>query len=174
MDSQNALAAGDYTALIQGCGLQLNDGFIVCRKQEGDATQDLLHFVAPPVECANKDSCVSFKILFPDGSNSFGAKIPKGSVDFPVPWTELTHKKTFDKGDRGFWGYSYDIQYTGSDGQEYHVFTLGEIYMRVIAKGYDSLHASVSDPNFAMEFVYDGIPVKMTTGGRTYVGKKSP
>lgn len=167
-----AIEAGDKTAPIEGCGQQLQDGVLVCRKTEGDASQDQIVFVGPPAECAGKDPCVTFKIFYPDGSPSYAGSIPRGMTRIPVPWEQLLKRSTFEKNDRGFWGYSYAIRYLGPDGKERMTYSDGFIFLVVTSQGYTSLHELPDDPNYAWSWVEDGAQVKLTTGARVYVARR--
>lgn len=164
--------ANDYTALIEGCGLQLNDGFIVCRKTEGDASTEKLTFIAPPAKCLN-NTCVSFKVFNQSGDVIYGNAFPKGTTRLDVPWSTILQSSAFELGSRGFWGIVYTITFTGSDNQEHTVETEGEIYLRVQSKSYVPLHDVSGDPNFVWNWKQDGVEVRMTTAGRTHVDKRS-
>lgn len=169
--SMAAILANDYTALIQGCGNPLVNGYTYCRKTEGSAANESLIFVAPPSQCTT-DSCVSFKIFNQDGELVYGASIPKGQTKSTIAWKDLLKRDTFEKNDRGFWQYTYDIKYLDPNGKEYLSRSIGEIRMRVLPKDYVPLDQVKDDPNFVWVWVQDGTQVKMTTGARTYVEKK--
>ena len=72
----SALAAGDKTALMDGCGQQLQDGNMVCRKSKGPVGEDQIFVTAPPTNC-KKPPCVAYKIFFPDGSPSIGGDLQR-------------------------------------------------------------------------------------------------
>jgi hypothetical protein len=167
-----AIAAGDYTALIEGCGNQLVSGYTYCRKVDGVSTDELLYFVAPATECLSKTSCVSFKVFNPDGSVAFGGEVPRGTTRVAIKWSDLTKKPVFTNQDRGFWQFIYDIKWLDLDGNERMTRSLGEIRLRVLPKTYLPLNEVSSDPNFVWQWSENGVVVKMTTGARTYVGKK--
>lgn len=165
----SALGGNDYTGLIKGCGNQLSDGFIVCRKQEGESASDDLIFSAPILNCTGNGPCVSVKIFYVDGSPSYGFEIPRDKTEFSIPWSVLLKGNKFLLGDRGFWGYQYTMKFIDESGTQRETTTQGEIYMRVIKKGYMPLHDIKDDPNFVWQ-INDGITtVKMTSSGRTYV-----
>lgn len=175
----SALSGLDETGLIDGCGTQLQDGFMVCRMMEGPVDQKSIFFVGPPAQCAETDaqgnpvdSCVHFSIYFPNGNPSLDGKIPRGQTRVPVLWKDLVKKDTFAKGDRGFWSYDYTIKWIDPDGKEQSTFVQGELILRVYTQDYKPLHDSPADPNFVWQWTENGAPVAMTTGGRVYVGKK--
>ncbi len=171
-DTMSPLEAGDPTALIEGCGNQLVSGYTYCRVREGDNTGLKLTIVAPITECKKTDGCAYYKIYFPTGEPTLGGVIPKGQSSVSIFWSELTKKTTFDVGDRGFWPVLVDIFWLDKDGNERRSTTEGEIRLRVYRSSYTPLHEISNDPNFAWEFHYGKIPVKVTTNLRAYVGKK--
>lgn len=171
----------DYTALIEGCGNQLVPGYTYCRKTEGQQAAESLVFVAPPVKCLEKDPetgadtgpCVTFKVYFPDGSKpAYGGSIPRGQTRASVPWNTILGKNSFELGDRGFWPYTYAIRYIGQDARERTAVSQGEIRMRVMKKDYVPLDNVSEDANFVWKWQDNGVPVRMTTGARTFVGKR--
>lgn len=174
LDSSKVFAneANDYTGLVEGCGLQLNDGFIVCRKTEGDATGEKLVFVAPPAKC-QAESCVSFKVFDQRGAVVYGDVFPKGKTRIEVPWEKLLNGASFQLNARGFWGFVYAITFTGVDGIDRTVQTEGEIYLRVLRKDYTPLHDVSNDANFVWNWVERGVQVRMTTAGRVHVDRKN-
>jgi hypothetical protein len=170
--TMTAIAAGDLTALIQGCGNQLVSGYTYCRKVEGDNTTESVVFVIPTSKCG-EDSCAEVKIFFPDGSPTYGYVFKKGETIHRVKWADLTKKSTFDIDDRGFWPFTYRIKYIDKQGKQRETVTEGEIRLRILRKGYTPLHEISEDMNFVWKFQYDGVDVKMTTGGRTYVSERN-
>lgn len=177
-DAMGAIEGGDVTALIDGCGRQVQDGAMLCRKTEGDAAQDKIYIVAPPIKCADRDDdkdgkpdpCVTFKIFFPDGSPAYGDSIPQGQTRRAVAWSSLLKGSTFELGHRGFWAYSVERRFNGTDGHERREFDQGFIFLVVLRKGYTSLHEIAADPNYAWQWAESGAPVKVTSSGRAYVG----
>lgn len=169
-----AMEAGDYTALIEGCGNQLVPGYTYCRKLEGSVADENLYFVVPITRCARTDFCASFKVYLPSGEPAYGASIPKGESRAEVPWKTILGRDTFQVGDRGFWLYTYEIHYTGTDFKDYVIYSEGEIRMRVVKQGYTALQNIEDDPNFTL-FLHNkktGVDVKMTSTARTYVSKQ--
>lgn len=169
-----ALVSGDYTALIEGCGNQLVPGYTYCRFSEGEIAQGFVTFVAPPVICLGKkeEPCVTFKVYFPTGEPTYGGEIPRGKTRANVEWETLLHKKTFEKGDRGFWPFTYRIRWVDPEGKEQLTMSQGEIRLRVYSKEYIPLQNVSEDENYVWKWVENGLPVHMTTGARTYVGLK--
>jgi hypothetical protein len=169
----SAIESGDETGLIEGCGQQVTSGLTFCRKQEGDAGTDAVYFIAPPAKCLGDGPCVSFKIYFPDDTPTYGDTIAQGATrSKPITWATLLHKPTFDLSDRGLWPFSYDVKWIDQNGKEQHSYSDGEIVLRVYKKGYLPLAQVQGDPNFVWSWLENGIPVKMTTGMRVWVGKK--
>lgn len=167
-----AVEAEDLTALVQGCGNQLVSGYTYCRKMEGEATNESITFVAPISNCKNGE-CTELKIFYPDGSPSYGYVFKKGESKHVVKWTTLTKKNTFDVQDRGFWLFTYRIKFIDTDGRERETVTEGEIRLRVYRQAYIPLHEVPEDRNYVWKFNFDGVNVRMTTGGRTYVSRKN-
>jgi hypothetical protein len=170
LDPMPAVPHHDVTALIEGCGLPLTTGFIVCRKTQGEIASDSLVFVAPPVQCKGDDPCVTFKVFFLDGTPAYGGSIAKGTTRREVPWQTILKRNTFELSDRGIWGISYTVRYLLDDGIERTTYSQGEIYLRVMKKGYFPLHAVDSDPHFIWSWDEKNRRVKATSGMRTFVG----
>lgn len=167
-----AIEGGDMTALIEGCGNQLVSGYTYCRVREGQvATTDTLFFVSPVVKC-NTKPCVTFKVYFPDGSPTLGGSIPEGQTRVGILWKDIVKRDTFELGDRGFWPYTYEVHFMDPQGLEHTMRSEGEIRMRVISKAYVPLADVAEDSNFAWRWIENGTPVKLTTGARTYIGKR--
>jgi hypothetical protein len=168
----DAIASGDVTAPLEGCGTQLQDGVLVCRKTEGDASKDQIYFVGPAADCAGSDPCVTFKVFFPDGSPAIDGAIPLGKTRQALAWTALLKRDTFEKADRGFWAYSYQIRFQGPDGRERSTFLQGFIFLVVTSQGYTSAHELPAEPNMAWSWNEGGAPIKVSTAGRVYVGRR--
>lgn len=170
-ESMAAIEAGDYTALVQGCGNQLVPGYTYCRKTEGEIANDSLIFVGPSnIVCSDNESCIHIKIFFPDQTPALGVAIPKGKSQIVVPWQDILKKSTYEITDRGFWPFIYSMKFMDDKGQEQETRTEGEIRMRVLRKSYIPLNDVSSDSNFVWKWKFGSVPVRMTTGGRTYVG----
>lgn len=169
-DQMSAVMAGDYTGLIYGCmGNQPIPGFLYCREIEGSATTRTITFISPDPNCGG-DRCVEIKVYNQQASLVWGYAFQKGERSKTIQWNVLTRKDTFDQGDRGFWAYVYLVTYIADDGKEYDTITQGEIRMRVVKAEYQNLDNVKFDHNFVWKFVYEGTPIKMTTGGRTWIG----
>lgn len=165
--------ANDLTALVdgselQGCGTQLQSGLLFCRVSEGQAVTEKIYFVAPPVKCKRDDACVFIKVYFPNGEPALEVAIPKGQTEIGIPWQDIIKAESFKKDQRGFWGFKRKMYFT-IDGVDHENIDEGLIYLRVIS--YESLHESKDNPYFVWTFESRGSVVKMTTSGRTYVGK---
>jgi hypothetical protein len=167
-----AAEAGDYTALIEGCGNQLVQGYTYCRVREGDPTSGKIKIVVPPTQCKRPDACAFYKIYFPDGSPSIGGAIPKGETSAEIMWSDIAKKPIFSVGDRGFWPFTTEIYWLDPDGNERMTFAEGEMRMRVYRKEYEPLNQVQMDSNFVWMWEEKGVFVKSTTGARSYVSKK--
>ena len=168
--SISAMEAGDYTGLIYGCmGSQPIAGFNYCREIEGSATTRTLTFISPDPNCEG-DRCVEIKVYNQQAALVWGYSFPKGERSKTITWSVLTKKETFDIGDRGFWAYVYSMVYIGEDGREHDTITQGEIRLRVIKSSYQNLDNVKFDRNFVWKFTFNDFPIKMTTGGRTWIG----
>lgn len=181
-----SVIAGDMTALIStvgvdGCGSQVTPGIAYCRKVDGDPTTERLSFLGPPAECEGAGPCVNIQIFFPGGGPAMSLDIPRGQTRVDIPWSELTKKPAFDRGDRGFWTYNVKILHSDGDGHEVPTYQQGELLLRVYqakkcdAAGacqfYTPLHESPHDPNFAWEWREGAQVLRVTTAGRAYAGK---
>lgn len=169
--AMSAIEGEDYTGLVEGCGNQLVPGYTYCRKMEGTPTEELMYFHAPKTECV-QEPCRTFKVFGPNGDIVFGGEFKRGEVRVGVPWSKLTGRSSFEIGDRGFWGVIYEIKFIDSAGRERTTLTQGEVRMRVVRRGYIPLHNSENDKEFVWKWKSNGVDIKMTTGGRTFVGKQ--
>lgn len=171
VDPQDAVSSNDSTALIgsPGCG-GLTTGAMVCRKAEGDdATKDYLEFYGPKTEC-DSDACVFVKVLSNKGQVIYGNSIAKGQTSKRVAFSVLLGKDKFEVGQHGLYGVIYTILYQDRKGEERRTFTEGYIFLRVLRKGYVSLHNSRDDEHFVWSWREQDRIIKMTTGGRVFVG----
>lgn len=170
LDKQmSAIAGGDFTAIIEGCGNQLIPGFTYCRITEGSSTDQNLYFVGPILDC-NRPNCIDFKIFGTRGEVAFGGSIPKGHQRVAVPWTKLVNRKTFELADRGLWLFTYTLYWQNENDLEEVAISEGEIRLRVVAANYIPLNNVGADANFVWKWITrNGEVVRMTTGMRTYV-----
>jgi hypothetical protein len=173
LDQQSAVGGGDVTTLLSGCGAnQIGIGYIVCRMPEGSATNDSIEVHVPPnVTCDDDKACVYFKIYLPGGRPTYEGSILKGNSYASVPWSEIVDKKTFDPGDRGFYGVSVTVNYRGPDGIHMKTYSNGYIFLHVVKKEYIALNDSGGEDEY---FVWTwqtktNQTVKVTTGLRVYV-----
>lgn len=165
-----AVDAGDFTAIVEGCGHQPVVGYTYCRKQEGEATNDKITFIAPPSSCLGSEPCSSLKVFYPDGSPTLGLDFPKKTGRLAIGWSDLTKKPTFDSGDRGFWPFVTTVRYLGEDGKERTSVAEGEIRLRVYRNGYLPLNEVREDQAYAWKWASGGFIYRMTTGARAYAG----
>ena len=166
-----AVEAGDFTALIEGCGNQLVPGYTYCRKQEGTATADQkITLVAPATE--KKKVAATYKIFFPDGSPSLGGSFNPNSTRVDISWKDLTRRATFEVNDRGFWGVLIEVNYVDNEGNSQRILVEGEIRMRVLKANYVPLNDVQDDPSYSWKWKHNSLNVAMTTAGRTYVSKR--
>lgn len=171
----SAAEANDKTVIIEGCGSQPVSGYAYCRMREGAETVGSFTLIAPPTQCLDDKSCVSFQILFPDGSPSVGFQVPKGMVRQPVSWRELTKTAAFQKNQRGFWPVIMRWKWVSeADKREYESFAEGEIRLRVLAKDYLPLNEIHEDASFAWRWTEADktIQYRMTTQGRSSTWKE--
>lgn len=174
--SMHAALANDLTALVdgsdlQGCGTQLQTGLLFCRVSENHPAHAKITFVGPKSNCS-RERCVFVKIYFPTGEPALELSIPKDQTSVSVTWRELIHADHFSKEQRGFWPFLRTVYWRNADGQEGVTQDEGLIYLRVLSSGYESLHESRDNPNWAFKSTYKGLAWRMTTSGRTYVEKR--
>lgn len=168
-----AIKGKDFTALIEGCGNQLQAGLLNCRRYEGSSAEEMLYFVGPVTNC-KREFCVEFKIYHADGNLAYGDAIPKKQFRKGVPWSKILKRPSFELGDRGFWFFTYNVFWVNSDGHEEESKSEGEIRLRVLKKDYIPLHEVVNDGAFTWDFsTRNGERVKITTGMRTYVSSRT-
>jgi hypothetical protein len=161
--------AGDVTVIIEGCGHQPIVGYTYCRKQEGSAVENVFWLYAPPVTCETHP-CVFWKIFLPTGELALGGNFEQNQTKIQVSWADLLKTDKFDLGHRGFYPVVMTVKWIDNDKRERQTVVDGEIRLRVFKRGYIPLNNASADPNFAIEWVQDGRPMKVTTGGRAYVG----
>ena len=101
-----------------------------------------------------------------------GGTFKENEIRIPIKWKALLKRETFEKGDIGFWGIRYWIKWIDTEGREQTTITDGDIHLIVVDPKYVSLHSIESDDSYVWDFISNGVNVKMTTGGRTYVKKK--
>lgn len=168
----SAVEGGDATAIVTGCGNAPIVGFTYCRKIEGDSTQEKIIFHAPTQakDCPRSFPCTTGKIFRPDGS-VVGIEFKEGQSTAQISWEELLMRPQFEKFDRGFYLFFIETEYLDPQGARRTIFQEGEIRLRVIGKNYIPLHEVPSDKNFTYTWKHNGYKMKLTTGGRAYVGK---
>ena len=166
--SMGAIDANDTTAIIQGCGNQAIVGYTYCRKSVGDSTQDFLIMIVPQTKC-NKPPCAEYKIFSPDLQPIIGDFFSSTSSTAKVYWNQITGKTTFDQNDLGIFPFEYKIRYLNDQNQEGAFYMQGEIRLRVLASGYQSLEDTVNDSNFTFFNTYNGYQLKATTSGRATI-----
>ena len=166
-----AIEGGDYTVILEGCGNQPVVGYTYCKVTEGDASGLGLTIHVPPVAC-KEAQCVFWKVYFPDGSPDLGGAVPRGQTQATLSWKDLIHRDKFWAGDRGFWPISLEVHWIDTDGRDRTSWAEGEIRLRVLKMGYQSLENVRDDPNFVWAWTSGGIQMKATSGMRAYVGRK--
>lgn len=184
-----AVEAGDYTALVEGCGHQPIPGYTYCRVHEGQDAGSQVFFLAPPAVCLPKDpqtgvpinSCAHLTVYDPNGANPVERDIPRSVTRLGLSWQEITGHAAFQKGDRGFWPFIVTWHWIDVDGRDQTTMTEGEIRMRVIAaqvcdstggncKAYAPMNDALEDPAYVWQWVDNGAILKATTSGRIYAG----
>lgn len=171
--SAMAAEANDATVIIEGCGNQPVVGYTYCRVPEGsDAKTKNITLIAPPSECSDKDSCVDFKVYYPDGSQpALGVTVPKGQTRVTLPWNKLLGRDTFEKADRGFWPVIMTVKWIAPDGQQKKTLVEGEIRLRVTSQGYEALQEVEESQNYAWHWNDKLSKYRMSTSGRAYAGR---
>ena len=177
IDHQTAVGAWDLTSLLSGCGQnQIGIGYLICRLPEQTRIADVsIEIHAPPnLECDDKNSCVHFKIFYPDGRPTYAGAIPKGESYLSIPWSQLLDKEVLDLKDRGFYGVSVVIHYKGPQGITLKSYSNGYIFLHAVRREYVLLSDSGGeDENFVWKWkTKTNQLVKMTTGARVFVSQK--
>jgi hypothetical protein len=173
LDPQRAIG-NDYTVFMSGCGREtvVSDA-ILCRVIAGLTTKtEVLEFHAPPDSDCKGEHCTYVKIFFPDGRPALEKSIPKGQSTLNVPWSEMMGKESFDLTDRGLFSVTVEMHYLDPQGEERRMYMEGMIFLRVISPSYTSLELSEDDENFYWVWKEKKQTLKLTTGGRAYVGPK--
>lgn len=167
--SMSAMASGDATALISGCGSQPIVGYAYCRVGEGAATnQQAVTFYGPPASC-KEGPCTSILIFSPTGDPTYSVSIARDKTAVSVPLSDLTHKPAFEKLDRGYWPFVTKTRWTDDQGLEHETTQEGEIRLRVLSASYVPLNEAKDNPAFGWEWVDAGHTFKMSTAGRAHV-----
>jgi len=171
--SMLAIAANDATVIIDGCGQQPMVGSTYCRVTEGNPTaQHKVSIIVPPSKCLSDKSCVSIKVFYADGSPDLGFEVPVGITRQDILWSDLVHRATFEKNDRGQWIVIVDYKWLDQDGREQRTRIEGNLIMRVLSASYVPLHQIKADPAFVWRWVDNGVEYAMTTAGRAYAGTR--
>lgn len=170
LDPQNAIEGNDLTALISGCGQQINSGYLVCRMIEGSTSNEYIYIHAPPNVDCDGDACTYFRIYFPDGKPTYEGVVKKGESFAKVAWSEIINKPKFDISDRGFYALSITLNFKDSFGNSRKTYADGYLFMHVVKKEYTSLLENERNEYFVWEWIAPtNQTVKMTTGFRVYV-----
>jgi len=172
--SAMASESNDATVIIEGCGNQAVVGYTYCRVPAGsNAETKVVTLIAPPSDCDDKTSCVSFKVYFPDGSQpAYGIEVPKGQTRVTVAWSKLLNRTTFETADRGFWPVIMTVKWTAPDRQPKQTLVEGELRLRVTNVGYEALNSVEQNENYAWAWNDKQMNYRMTTAGRAYAGKR--
>ncbi len=166
-----SLVSNDPTGIVAGCGQQATVGYVYCRKTAGDDTTDaLLEFAVPPAVCPLA-ACSSLVILSPTGAPALRLDAPKGQTSITVKWSDLTGTPTFTADARGFWPFVLTVHWTDSSGNPQETVTDGEVRLRVLAKGYQTLGDGWSPSSFAWQWTAGAHEYGMTTAGRVQTRK---
>lgn len=171
--SAMASESNDATVIIEGCGNQAVVGYTYCRVPAGSNTDTkFITIIAPPTDCDDKDSCISFKIYFPDGSQpAYGIQVPKGQTRITVLWSKILGRSTFETADRGFWPVIMTVKWTAPDRQPKQTLVEGELRLRVTTAGYEALNDVAENENYAWRWSDKQLVYRMSTAGRAYVGR---
>jgi hypothetical protein len=177
--AMGAQEAGDFTALIEGCGGQPIPGYTYCRVMEGDSANVALTFIFPPTQCkpwkrsdgSVENRCAFWKVFFPGTQlPALGDGVAPGVTAVTVQWSDIIKDSQFRQGYAAYWPILFEIHFTDKDGRDRVSFADGELRLRVLKKGYISLQSIKDDPAFAWVWSMGRHVFKMTTGARVYVG----
>jgi hypothetical protein len=126
-----SIDAGDATAIVEACGKGPIAGYSYCRFTEGALTtgEILVHVPAGPLS--------SVLFVGPDGEGKLIVE-SAGKTPVVMRWDQLLKSPTFLRAHRGFW--IVLVRTTLTDGT--FVVAEGEIRVRVLAEGYQSLDGS--------------------------------
>ncbi len=161
-------AAGDSTAIVEGCGNQPVPGFTYCRFSEGELASQSLSFVGPPADCPG-ESCVFVKVFNQAGQLAWGGSIPKGNTRVSIPWKTLLATDRFQLEMRGAWSFVIRVLWRDTNGHDRVSVAKGDVFLRVLPKAYQPLNAVSSDPNFGWEWREGGHRYRMTSSLRSSV-----
>ncbi|CAM6053545.1 unnamed protein product [Sphagnum tenellum] len=82
--------------------------------EEGNHTKDeYLTFHVPPDLNCKADKCSYVRVYFSDGRPMYEGAIPKGGATLKLSMQELLNKEKFELSDRGFYGVSIELIFTG-------------------------------------------------------------
>lgn len=160
-----AIASGDMSAIVEGCGQQPIVGYTYCRMSEGKLSDEALTFHVPPADCAGTH-CVTLKVFRPDGQPAIDFDAQKGEKKITLPWVLLLGKTEVSKEDRGFWPFVVRVHRDNAN----DVVTEGEIRLRVLSRDYASLNRAWTPSAYAWQWFNGPWAFGMTSSGRTSVG----
>ena len=160
---------GDATGMVQGCGNQPIVGFTYCRMQEGQSSNQMIHFIGLPSKCDQKEACVFIKVFNNQGQVAWGGSIEKGKTQVAIDWSTLVSSPTFQVGHRGFWTWNETVYWKDTDGKERISTAQGDIILHVYRAGYIPLAQVESDSAFVWSWISGNCTFKVTSGLRAFI-----
>jgi hypothetical protein len=166
--SANAAESNDTSVIIEGCGNQPISGYTYCRRPEGQMTdRDVLTFHVPVSNC-DEDSCVTLTFFGTAGEIVRRYDVQKEHSRFSVHWSRLTGRNEFTRLHRGLWIVVMDV-YWKHEGVNRRTSLEGEIRLRVLSQGYQSLSTAVNPGVLAFRWSVPGFDMGYSTAGRSSV-----
>jgi hypothetical protein len=164
--SAYAAAAHDETVQLQGGGAASQKGYLFFQKKEGTPMTDTVTLIVPKNTC-KRDSCARYQFFRKDGSQGFGAGIPRGENTAVIPLATIVgHDGVSAITDDGEYSAIVQLFYLGPDGNEYSTLMNGFVRLNVLSKGYDPV--GCNDPSIAWRVkAADNCEAQFTTAGRS-------
>lgn len=147
--SVSAADGNAKTLFLAGCGQEPLRGRVYCELREGAAPIDQITMYVPQAAC-KRPSCVSYRVINPDGSYGKAGSVPLGqtSVNFSIAdlaGASLPVTRSLDNE----WQIAVRIYFLGPDGEEYQQIMRGLVRLSVFAANYKPM--GCDDPSVAWE-----------------------
>lgn len=163
---RDSMAAGDTAVIISGCGNQPIVGYTYCRITEGLVIDKIIKVHVPPAQCRPEgQSCVRVTFRTPDG-RELSKNVPRGTTEASFSFLELMGHTTAVVGDRGFYPVVMEVNWVDEQGRDRTSAAEGELRVRVLRSGYESLVERAGDASVAWRWSVDGFVLEMTTALR--------
>jgi hypothetical protein len=131
-----AVAGGEPTVFLEGCGSQIQNGLLGVQIMEGASPDCELHFFAPPAKC-DRESCAGFQFGSVNGTPGFGMGVPKGETQVSFKLSDVVgHDRPLTQADEAVYTMHAGVYFKNQDGLEELMRTKGHLHLIVLKEGY--------------------------------------